>query len=129
VGVLDGGEDPPALKSRVFPFNAECPPGRSASRRFTKQGQFSAGPERLAEWPLTTRITISCALIARCAVRPQWRLASRIISGSIAELMQAALEPSDTPPIPRTSTTTLRPGTRQFRLIVGRGGKGTNKPR
>jgi hypothetical protein len=48
---------------------------------------------------------------------------------SIAELMQAAQKPSDTPPIPRTTPTTLLPGTRQFRLIVGRGGKGTNKPR
>jgi hypothetical protein len=48
---------------------------------------------------------------------------------SIAELMQAALEPFDIPPIPRTPETTLRPGTRRFRLIVGRGGKGTNKPR
>jgi IS1 family transposase len=48
---------------------------------------------------------------------------------SIAELVRAALEPLDVPPLPRpTPETTLRPGTRQFRLIVGRGGKGTNKP-
>ncbi|HKM99616.1 MAG TPA: IS1 family transposase [Candidatus Binataceae bacterium] len=49
---------------------------------------------------------------------------------SIAELVQAALEPQDVPPLPQpTPETTLRPGTRRFRLIVGRGGKGTNMPR
>jgi IS1 family transposase len=48
---------------------------------------------------------------------------------TIAELVRAALEPSDVPPLPsRTPETTLRPGARPFRLIVGRGGKGTNKP-
>ena len=49
---------------------------------------------------------------------------------SIAELVQAALEPQDVPPLPTPAQpTTLRPGTRRFRLIVGRGGKGTNMPR
>lgn len=49
---------------------------------------------------------------------------------TITELVRAALEPLGVPPLPRpTPETTLRPGTRQFRLIVGRGGKGTNKPR
>jgi IS1 family transposase len=49
---------------------------------------------------------------------------------TIAELIQAALEPSDTPPLPRsTNELTLRPAPPKFRLIVGRGGKGTNKPR
>jgi hypothetical protein len=47
----------------------------------------------------------------------------------VGELINAANEPSDVPPIPRKPETTLRPGTRRFRLIVGRGGKGTNKPR
>jgi hypothetical protein len=48
---------------------------------------------------------------------------------SIAELIASALEPSDVPPPPEEPQTTTRPGTRRFRLIVGRGGKGTNKPR
>jgi IS1 family transposase len=49
---------------------------------------------------------------------------------TIAELVRAALEPSDAPPLPRpTPETTSRLGTRPFRLIVGRGGKGANKPR
>jgi IS1 family transposase len=49
---------------------------------------------------------------------------------SIGELVRAALE-SDTPsPLPRqTSDLTLRPAPPKLRLIVGRGGKGTNKPR
>jgi hypothetical protein len=49
---------------------------------------------------------------------------------SIAELVQAALEPSDVPLLPTPAQPTmLRAGTRRFRLIVGRGGKGTNMPR
>jgi IS1 family transposase len=48
---------------------------------------------------------------------------------SVAELVQAALAPSDVPPLPTGPKTTLRPGTRPFRLIIGRGGKGVNKPR
>jgi hypothetical protein len=47
----------------------------------------------------------------------------------IGELIAAALEPQDVPPLPKEPEITLRPGTRRFRLIVGRGGKGTNKPR
>jgi hypothetical protein len=43
---------------------------------------------------------------------------------SIGELISAALEPSDVPPLPKEPETTLRPGTRRFRLIVGRGGRG-----
>jgi hypothetical protein len=44
---------------------------------------------------------------------------------SVGELINAANEPSDVPPIPRKVQSTLLPGTRRFRLIVGRGGKGT----
>jgi len=48
---------------------------------------------------------------------------------TIGELVQAALEPRDVPPLPQpTPQSTLRPGYRPLRLIVGRGGKGTNKP-
>jgi hypothetical protein len=48
---------------------------------------------------------------------------------SIAELMRAALAPSDVPPLPRpTPKTTLRPGTIPFRPYVIRGGK-LSKPR
>jgi IS1 family transposase len=43
---------------------------------------------------------------------------------SIAELVRAALEPSDVPPLPRpTPKTTLRPGDRPFKPVVIRGGK------
>jgi IS1 family transposase len=43
---------------------------------------------------------------------------------TIAELVQAALEPSDVPPLTRpTPETTLKPGYRPFRPIVIRGGK------
>jgi len=48
---------------------------------------------------------------------------------TVGELIAAALEPSDVPPLPQEPRTTLRPGTRPFKLIIGRGGKGTNKPR
>jgi hypothetical protein len=48
---------------------------------------------------------------------------------TIAELVQAALEPSDVPPLPRpTPETTLKPGYRPFRPVVIRGGK-MSKPR
>jgi IS1 family transposase len=47
---------------------------------------------------------------------------------SVAELINAANEPSDVPPIPRTPPTTLRPGYRPFRPYVISGGKqGTNR--
>jgi len=49
---------------------------------------------------------------------------------TIGELVPATLEPQDVPPSPQPKPqTTLRPGYRPLRLIVGRGGKGTNKPR
>jgi IS1 family transposase len=49
---------------------------------------------------------------------------------TIGELIEAALEPSELPPLPRpTNEYTLRPAPPKLRLIVGRGGKGTNKPR
>ena len=40
---------------------------------------------------------------------------------SVASPWRRANEPSDVPPIPRTPQTTMRPGRRRFRLIVGRG--------
>jgi enoyl-CoA hydratase/isomerase-like protein len=49
---------------------------------------------------------------------------------TIAELVAAALESDTPPPLPRpTSDMTLRPAPPRLRLIVGRGGKGANKPR
>lgn len=47
---------------------------------------------------------------------------------TIAELIAAALEPSDTPPIPQESRTTLRPGYTPIKLRVIPGGK-MRKPR
>jgi hypothetical protein len=49
---------------------------------------------------------------------------------TIAELVSAALEPSDVPPLPRpTPETTLRPGYRPFRPYVIRGGKMSKRRR
>jgi hypothetical protein len=50
---------------------------------------------------------------------------------TVGELIAAALEPSDTPPLPRpVQPTTLRPGYRPFKPVVLRGGKmGTRTPR
>jgi hypothetical protein len=49
---------------------------------------------------------------------------------TIGELVQAALAPQGVPPLPQPAPqTTLRPGYTPLRLIVGRGGKGTDKPR
>jgi IS1 family transposase len=49
---------------------------------------------------------------------------------TIGELVAAALEADAPPPLPKPTTDmTLRPVTRRFGLIVGSGGKGTNKPR
>jgi len=49
---------------------------------------------------------------------------------TIGELVQAACAPQDAPPLPQpTPQTTLRPGYRPLRRIVGRRGKGTNMPR
>jgi hypothetical protein len=45
---------------------------------------------------------------------------------TIAELVSAALEPSDVPPLPHPTPTTLRPGYRPFRPYVIRGGKMSN---
>jgi len=46
---------------------------------------------------------------------------------TIGELVQAALEPQNVPPLPdRAPESPLKPGARRFRLIVGRGAKGTN---
>ena len=48
----------------------------------------------------------------------------------IGELVAAALESDTPPPLPKpTPDTAMRPVTRRFRLIVGSGGKGANKPR
>jgi IS1 family transposase len=47
---------------------------------------------------------------------------------SIAELLSAAFEPTDVPPLPKEPKTTLRPGTTPFRLRVIQGGK-ISKPK
>jgi hypothetical protein len=47
---------------------------------------------------------------------------------TIAELVKAALALSNVPPLPRPTHNLAPKPKPQFRLIVGRGGKGTNKP-
>ncbi len=104
---------------------------RMASRRFTR---LTNG--------FSKKLQNHCAAVALwiafynfCRVHESLRMTPGMALGvtdhiwSVGELINAATEPSNMPPIPCTPETTLRPGTRRFRLIVGRGGKGTNMPR
>jgi hypothetical protein len=103
-----------------------------ASRRFTRL--TNAYSKKLENHRAAVALWI--AFYNFCRVHEALRCTPAMALGvsdhiwTIGELVQAALEPEDVPPLPRpTPETTLRPGTRRFRLIVGRGGKGTNKPR
>lgn len=104
---------------------------RMASRRFTRlTNGFS---KKLANHEAAIALWI--AFYNFCRVHESLRSTPAMALGvtdhiwTIGELINAAAEPSDAPPIPRKPSTTLRPGIRRFRLIVGRGKKGTNMPR
>jgi IS1 family transposase len=105
---------------------------RMASRRFTRLSNGYS--KRLTNHQAAVSLWI--AFYNLCRVHETLRCTPAMALGvtdhiwTIGELIAAALEPSDTPPLPRpTHDLTLRPEPPRMRLIVGRGGKGTNKPR
>ncbi|MDO8431388.1 MAG: hypothetical protein Q7S58_03160 [Candidatus Binatus sp.] len=77
----------------------------------------------------TAAIALWIAFYNFCRVHESLRVTPAMALGvtdhiwSIGELINAAAQPSDVPPIPRKPSTTLRPGYRPFRPIVIRGGK------
>ena len=127
--VIRGRPDPDLIStSYVERFNLSS---RMQIRRFTRlTNGFSKCLEshraavnlwvcfyNLCRWHETIRCTPAMAL----------GVANHI--WSVGELVSAALEPSDVPPLPRpTQPTTLRPGYKPFRPYVIRGGK-IAKPR
>jgi len=127
--VIRGLPDPEKIStSYVERFNLSS---RMQMRRFTRlTNGFS---KRLANH--RAAVSLWVCFYNLCRVHETLRCTPAMALGvtdhiwTVAELVQAALEPSDVPPLPKGPETTLRPGTRRFRLIVGRGGKGTNKPR
>jgi len=127
--VIRGNPDENEIStSYVERFNLST---RMASRRFTRlTNGFS---KRLENHRAAVALWISfynfCRVHESLRVTPGMALGVTDHIWSVGELMNAASEPSDVPPIPRKPETTLRPGTRRFRLIVGVGGKGTNRPR
>ena len=128
--VIRGRPDPEHIStSYVERFNLST---RMASRRFTR---LTNGYSKKLE-NHRAAVALWIAFYNFCRVHETLRCTPAMALGvtdhvwSIAELVGAALEPSDVPPLPTPAQpTTLRPGTRRFRLIVGRGGKGTNMPR
>lgn len=104
---------------------------RMASRRFTR---LTIG--------FSKKLQNHCAAVALwisfynfCRVHESLRCTPAMALGvtdhtwSVGELINAANESSDVPPIPRKVQSTQLPGARRFRLTVGRGGKGTNQLR
>jgi IS1 family transposase len=128
--VIKGRPDPDRIStSYVERFNLST---RMASRRFTRlTNGFS---KKLANHRAAVALWI--AFYNFCRVHETLRCTPAMALGvtdhiwTIGELVAAALESDAPPPLPKpTPDTALRPVTRRFRLIVGRGGKGTNKPR
>jgi IS1 family transposase len=127
--VIKGNPDPDLIStSYVERFNLSS---RMQMRRFTRlTNGFSKKLENhraaVALWICFYNL---CRVHETLRCTPAMALGITDHIWTIAELITAALEPSDTPPLPKEPQTTMRPGTRRFRLIVGRGGKGTNMPR
>jgi IS1 family transposase len=127
--VIRGRPDPENIStSYVERFNLST---RMASRRFTRltngySKKFENHRAAVALW---------IAFYNFCRVHETLRCSPAMAIGvtdhvwTIGELIAAALESITPPPLPRpTSDLTLRPAPPKLRLIVGRGGKGTNKP-
>jgi IS1 family transposase len=126
--VIRGNPDENEIStSYVERFNLST---RMASRRFTRlTNGFSKKLENHS-----AAIALWIAFYNFCRVHESLRCTPAMTLGvtdhiwSIAELVRAALEPSDVPPLPRpTPETTLRSGYRPFRPVVIRGGKMTPK--
>jgi IS1 family transposase len=127
--VIRGRPDPEKIStSYVERFNLST---RMASRRFTRL--TNAYSKKLDNHRAAVALWI--AFYNFCRVHEALRCTPAMALGvtdhiwSIGELIAAALEPSDVPPLPRpVQPTTLRPGYRPFRPIVIPGGK-MSKPR
>jgi IS1 family transposase len=128
--VIRGNPDPHKIStSYVERFNLST---RMQMRRFARlTNGFSKKLENHR-----AAVALWIAFYNFCRVHETLRMTPAMALGvtdhiwTIGELIAAAFEsPIDVPPLPKEPETTLRPGTRRFRLIVGRGGKGTNVPR
>ncbi|MFZ0887384.1 MAG: IS1 family transposase [Candidatus Binataceae bacterium] len=127
--VIRGRPDPDLIStSYVERFNLST---RMASRRFTRL--TNGYSKRLANH--RAAVSLWVCFYNLCRVHETLRCTPAMALGvtnhvwTIGELVSAALEPSDVPPLPRpTQPTTLRPGYVPFRPRVIRGGK-MAKPR
>ncbi len=126
--VIRGNPDENEIStSYVERFNLST---RMASRRFTRlTNGFS---KKLTNHQAAVALWI--AFYNLCRVHETLRCTPAMALGvtdhiwTIAELVAAALEPLDVPPLPRPiPETTLRPGYRPFRPVVIRGGKITQR--
>ena len=99
---------------------------RVASRRFTRltNGYSKRLENHRAAVALWIAFYDFCRVHETLRCTPAMALGVRIYIWSIAELVRAALEPQDVPPLPRpTQPTTLRPGYTPFKPRVILGGK------
>jgi hypothetical protein len=126
--VIRGRPDPEKIStSYVERFNLST---RMASRRFTRL--TNGYSKRLENHRAAVALWIAyynfCRVHETLRCTPAMALGMTDHIWTIGELIQAALEPSDTPPLPRpTNELTLRPAPPKLRLIVGRGGKGIGR--
>jgi hypothetical protein len=126
--VIKGNPDPDLIStSYVERFNLSS---RMQMRRFTRlTNGFSKKLENhraaVALWICFYNF---CRVHETIRCTPAMALGITDHIWTIAELIAAALEPSDTPPIPQEPRTTLRPGYTPIKLRVIPGGKMT-KPR
>ncbi len=127
--VIRGNPDPEKIStSYVERFNLST---RMASRRFTRlTNGFSKRLEsHRAAVDLWVCFYNLCRYHETLRCTPAMALGVTDHIWTVGELVQAALEPSDVPPLPRpTQPTTLRPGYTPFRPRVIPGGK-LSKPR
>jgi hypothetical protein len=103
-----------------------------ASRRFTRltNGHSKKFENHAAAVALWITFYNLCRVHETLRCTPAVALGVTDHIWAIGELIAAALESDAPPPLPRqASDLTLRPAPPKLRLIVGRGGKGTNKPR
>ena len=121
--VIRGNPDPAHIStSFVERFNLST---RMASRRFTRlTNGFSKKLENhraaVALWVCFYNL---CRVHETLRCTPAMALGVTNHIWSVGELLNAALEPTDAPPLPKTPATTLRPGHTPFRPVVIRGGK------